>query len=92
MMRASRQLDGSLRATGRPRLRPDLRIIEQDTWREMKVRLATIRAHYTRNADRTTKGRAISGVSRTNSSAALQEPPEHGIDPVCGGPPCQKGG
>jgi site-specific DNA recombinase len=42
-------------------LRPDLRIIDQDTWREVRARLAKIRAHYTRNPNGPPKGRAHSG-------------------------------
>jgi site-specific DNA recombinase len=42
-------------------LRPDLAIIDQDTWREVKARLAKVREHYLRNEDGTPKGRALPG-------------------------------
>lgn len=42
-------------------IRPDLRIIDARTWREVVARLAATRARFTRNADGTPKGRAVLG-------------------------------
>ena len=41
--------------------RPDLRIIDQETWRATQTRLASTRARFTRNPDGTPKGRAVIG-------------------------------
>lgn len=41
--------------------RPNLRIIDDETWLEVKERLAAVYAHYTRHADGAPKGRAAGG-------------------------------
>jgi DNA invertase Pin-like site-specific DNA recombinase len=42
-------------------IRPDLRIIDARTWREVQIRLAATKARFTRNSDGTPKGRAVLG-------------------------------
>ena len=41
--------------------RPELRVIDQDTWDAVQARLKRVKAAYTRNPDGTPKGRAITG-------------------------------
>jgi site-specific DNA recombinase len=42
-------------------IRPDLRIVDAETWRATLARLAATRARFTRNPDGTPKGRAVIG-------------------------------
>jgi site-specific DNA recombinase len=42
-------------------VRPELRVIDDDTWQAVQDRLAAVRRTYTRNADGSPKGRALSG-------------------------------
>lgn len=42
-------------------LRPELRIIDEDTWVGVQARLAAVLRHYTRTADGRPKGRAVQG-------------------------------
>lgn len=41
--------------------RPELRVIDEETWKAVQDRLAAVRRTYTRNADGSPKGRALSG-------------------------------
>lgn len=45
------------------RVRPDLRIVDEETCLAVESRLKSVHTHYTKNADGSPKGRSISGAS-----------------------------
>jgi site-specific DNA recombinase len=67
-------------------LHPELCIVDADMWEAVQVRLAAVRAKYTRNADGTAKGRAIAGRQNSYPLSGLL------YCGVCGAPMIINGG